>query len=31
MIVKESALPKGLPKKTGSLCPECKRIVEATI
>ncbi len=31
MIAKESALPKGLPKKTESLCPECKRIISATI
>jgi uncharacterized radical SAM superfamily Fe-S cluster-containing enzyme len=31
MIAKESALPKGLPKKTESLCPECKRIIPATI
>ena len=31
MIAKVSALPKGLPKKTESLCPECKRIIPATI
>jgi uncharacterized radical SAM superfamily Fe-S cluster-containing enzyme len=31
MIIKESTLKKGLPKKTGSLCPECKRIIEAEI
>lgn len=31
MIARESALPKGLPKKTDSLCPECKKIVPATI
>jgi len=31
MIAKESALPKGLPKMTESLCPECKRIIPATI
>jgi len=31
MIVKESALQKGLPKKTESLCPECKKIIPATI
>ncbi len=31
MIVKESALPKGLPKKTESLCPECKQVIPATI
>jgi 7,8-dihydro-6-hydroxymethylpterin dimethyltransferase len=31
MIVKESALQKGLPKKTDSLCPECKKIISATL
>lgn len=31
MIVRSSALPKGLPKKTGSICPECKKIISATI
>ncbi|QLH75432.1 MAG: radical SAM protein [Methanomassiliicoccales archaeon] len=31
MIAKDSALPKGLPKKTDSLCPECKKIIPATI
>ncbi|MBC7107818.1 MAG: radical SAM protein [Methanomassiliicoccales archaeon] len=31
MIARESALARGLPKKTESLCPECKRIVAATI
>jgi len=31
MIAKESALQKGLPKKTDSLCPECKKIIPATI
>lgn len=31
MIIKESALPKGLPKETQSLCPECKKIIDATI
>ncbi len=31
MIAKESVLPKGLPKKTESLCPECKSIIPATI
>ncbi|MDY0293721.1 MAG: radical SAM protein [Candidatus Methanomethylophilaceae archaeon] len=28
---KEYALPKGLPKKTGSICPDCGRILEATL
>jgi uncharacterized radical SAM superfamily Fe-S cluster-containing enzyme len=31
MIIKESTLKKGLPKKTGSLCPECGKIIEAEI
>ncbi|MFA5312048.1 MAG: radical SAM protein [Methanomassiliicoccales archaeon] len=31
MIAKQSALPKGLPKKTDSLCPECKKVIQATI
>ncbi len=31
MIVKESALKKGLPKDTQSLCPECKKIVPGRI
>ncbi|MDD1767877.1 MAG: radical SAM protein [Methanomassiliicoccales archaeon] len=31
MIVKHSALPKGLPKTTGSICPECGKIISATI
>ena len=31
MIVKPSALQKGLPKKTASLCPECRKIVQANI
>ncbi|MGD0817765.1 MAG: tetraether lipid synthase Tes [Methanomassiliicoccales archaeon] len=31
MIVKESALQKGLPKKTDSLCPECRKIISATL
>lgn len=31
MVIQESSLPKGLPKKTGSLCPECKKIIPATI
>ena len=31
MIARESALQKGLPKKTESLCPECKKIITATI
>jgi 7,8-dihydro-6-hydroxymethylpterin dimethyltransferase len=31
MIAKDSSLPRGLPKKTDSLCPECKKIISATI
>jgi len=31
MIAKESELPKGLPKETKSLCPECKKVVPAKI
>jgi len=31
MVIQESELEKGLPKKTGSLCPECKKIIPATI
>ena len=31
MITIDSALKKGLPKDTKSLCPECKKVVPATI
>lgn len=31
MIAKESALTKGLPKETKSLCPECKKVVPARV
>lgn len=31
MIIKDSTLKKGLPKKTTTLCPECKKIIEADI
>ncbi len=31
MIVKDSSLKQGLPKTTESLCPECNKIVTATI
>lgn len=31
MIAKEYSLPKGLPKTTGSLCPECGKIITATM
>jgi len=31
MLTKESAVPKGLPKKTDSLCPECLAIIPATL
>lgn len=30
-ITQPSSLPKGLPKKTESLCPECGKILEATV
>ena len=31
MLAKHSALPKGLPKTTESICPECRKIISATI
>ena len=31
MIIQKSSLQKGLPKETNSLCPECKKIIPATI
>jgi len=31
MLTRECAIPTGLPKKTGSLCPECLAIIPATI
>jgi len=31
MIIKESSLTKGLPKVTKSLCPECKKVIDARI
>jgi hypothetical protein len=31
MIIKKSSLTLGLPKTTKSLCPECKRIIDATV
>jgi len=31
MLTKESAIPKGLPKTTESLCPECLKIIPATM
>ncbi|MEW5936410.1 MAG: tetraether lipid synthase Tes [Candidatus Thermoplasmatota archaeon] len=31
MIIRESTLPKGLPKRTSSICPECGRILDALI
>ncbi len=31
MIIKPSSLPKGLPKKTISLCPECHRKIKAVL
>jgi hypothetical protein len=31
MMAKPSTLKKGLPKNTGSLCPECKKVIPATI
>lgn len=31
MVIKESSLEKGLPKKTESICPECKEVIPAKI
>ena len=31
MIIQRSLLQKGLPKETNSLCPECKKVIPATI
>ncbi len=31
MVIQESSLEKGLPKKTQSLCPECKKVIDALI
>ena len=31
MIIKESSLKKGLPKKTPTICPECKKVIVADI
>jgi hypothetical protein len=31
MIVKPSTLPKGLPRCTQSICPECKRVIDAEL
>jgi hypothetical protein len=31
MIIKKSSLAKGLPKATESLCPECRRVINAKI
>jgi len=31
LLAKHSALPKGLPKTTESICPECRKIISATI
>ena len=31
MIARESALKKGLPKETQSLCPECQRLIPARV
>jgi hypothetical protein len=31
MMIRESTLERGLPKSTKSLCPECKRVIEARI
>ncbi len=31
MVIQESALDKGLPKNTQSLCPECKKVIDAII
>ncbi len=31
MVIKESSLDEGLPKKTASMCPECKEVIPAKI
>ena len=31
MVIKKSFLQKGLPKEIMSLCPECKKIIPATV
>jgi uncharacterized radical SAM superfamily Fe-S cluster-containing enzyme len=31
MTAKEYTVPKGLPKQTTSICPECKKLIEATL
>ncbi|MEW5759555.1 MAG: radical SAM protein, partial [Candidatus Thermoplasmatota archaeon] len=31
MLIKESSVKKGLPKKITSICPECKKLIEATL
>ncbi len=31
MVIQESALKEGLPKKTASLCPECREVIPAKI
>ena len=31
MMIKDSEMKKGLPKTTESLCPECKKVIEAKI
>ncbi len=31
MVIRESSLERGLPKKTASICPECKKIISADI
>jgi len=31
MLTRDSSIPKGLPKKTDSLCPECLKIIPATL
>ncbi len=31
MVIQDSLLDKGLPKKTESLCPECKKVIPATL
>src|SRR5437899_3939275 len=31
MVVMPSKLQKGLPRRTGSLCPECLKVIQATL
>ncbi len=31
MVIRETSLERGLPKKTASICPECKKVISADI